>query len=103
MEVLQSSIARHAKDPFVKSSICLRFRYARVEEKADCSDLFVVLSIDWPLSVERVPPAGGIFFTKLCGAIFAQVLLYSGRQQCAVELDRALSLRLGLQAKARAH
>jgi hypothetical protein len=46
-EVLQSSIARHAKDPLIKISICaFDMRRERVEEKADCSDKFVVLSVD---------------------------------------------------------
>lgn len=43
-------------------------------------------------------------FTKLCGAVFAQLLLCSGRQPYVVERDRAPRLRLGLglQAKAKA-
>ncbi len=48
--------------------------------------------------------APGKKIPKLCGAVFAQLLLCSSRQPYVVERDRASRLRLGLglQAKAKA-
>jgi hypothetical protein len=53
MEVLQSSIARHAKDPYVKSFICVSAFDMRELRRR----LIAVLSVDWSLSVKSVAPA----------------------------------------------
>jgi len=58
MKVVQSSMARHSRDPFVKSSISVSALInPRAQENGECSDLFVVVALDWSLCVERVPLA----------------------------------------------